>query len=81
MLVMVHQLDDLNRFQLTVLNFANEQVAGTVRSKKLPSGAHVSDMFTGEEVGVVDDLNSFAVELHPHQGASLLVEQPVTDEV
>jgi hypothetical protein len=38
-------------------------------------------MFTGEEVGVVDDLNSFAVELHPHQGASLLVEQPVTDEV
>ena len=81
MLVMVHQLDDLNRFQLTVLNFANEQVAGTVRSKKLPSGAHVSDMFTGEEVGVVDDLNSFAVELHPHQGASLLVEQPVTDQV
>jgi trehalose synthase len=76
MLVMVHQLDDPNQFQLTVLNFANEQIAGTVRSKKLPPGARVSDMFTGEEVGVVDNLNSFAMELPPHHGASLLVEQP-----
>jgi hypothetical protein len=37
-------------------------------------------MFTGEEVGVVDDLNSFAMELPPHHGASLLVEQPRTDQ-
>jgi len=80
MLVMVHQLDDPNLFQLTVLNFANEQVAGTVRSKKLPPGARVSDMFTGEEVGVVDDLNSFAIELPPHHGASLLVEQQAHDD-
>jgi trehalose synthase len=80
MLVMVHQLDDPNQFQLTVLNFANEQIAGTVRSKKLPPGARVSDMFTGEEVGVVDDLNSFAMELPPHHGASLLVEQPPDSE-
>ena len=79
---MVHQLDDPNRFQLTVLNFANEHIAGTVRSKKLPPGAHVSDMFTGEEVGVVDDLNSFAVELQCLTTVpSLLVEQPVTDQV
>jgi trehalose synthase len=76
MLVMVHQLDDPNQIQLTVLNFANEHIAGTVRSMKLPPGAHVSDMFTGEEVGVVDDLNSFAMELRPHHGAALLVEQP-----
>jgi trehalose synthase len=76
MLVMVHQLDDPNHFQLTVLNFANEHISGTVRSMKLPSGARVSDMFTGEEVGVVDDLNSFTMELLAHQGASLLVEQP-----
>src|SRR5262245_25395536 len=80
MLVMVHQLDDSNQFQLTVLNFANEHVAGTVRSKKLPPGAHVSDMFTGEQVGVVDDLNSFAMELLPHHGASLLVEQPADSQ-
>jgi trehalose synthase len=80
MLVMVHQLDDPNLLQLTVLNFANEQVAGTVRSKKLPPGARVSDMFTGEEVGVVDDLNSFAIELPPHHGASLLVEQQARDD-
>jgi len=80
MLVMVHQLDDPNQFQLTVLNFANEHIAGTVRSKKLPPGARVSDMFTGEEVGVVDDLNSFAMELVPHHGASLLVEQPPDSE-
>jgi hypothetical protein len=65
---------------LTVLNFANEQIAGTVRSEKLPSGAHVSDMFTGDEVGVVDDLHSFAVELLPHQGMSLLVQQPMTED-
>jgi trehalose synthase len=80
MLVMVHQLADPNLFQLTVLNFANEQVAGTVRSKKLPPGARVSDMFTGEQVGVVDDLNSFAIELPPHHGASLLVEQQAHDD-
>ncbi|RDH78772.1 maltose alpha-D-glucosyltransferase [Mycolicibacterium moriokaense] len=74
MLVLVHQLDDPNQFQLTVLNFANEPIAGTVRSKKLPPGATVMDMFSGEDVGVVDDLNSFAIELPPHHGASLLVE-------
>ena len=74
MLVLVHQLDDPHQFQLTVLNFANEQIAGSVRSMELPPGARVTDMFSGEVVGVVDDLNSFAVELEPHQGASLLVE-------
>jgi hypothetical protein len=37
-------------------------------------------MFTGEEVGVVDDLNSFAIELPPHHGASLLVEQQAHDD-
>ena len=80
MLVMVHQLEDPGHYQLTVLNFANEQIAGTVRSKKLPPGARVSDMFSGDEVGVVDDLNSFAMELPPHHGASLLVEAPIVDD-
>ena len=35
MLVLVHQLADAGRYQLTVLNFANEHVAGTVRSEEL----------------------------------------------
>lgn len=76
MLVLVHQLDGEGRFQLTVLNFANEEVAGSVRSKKLPPGATVSDMFTGKAFATVDDLFSFAVEMPAHHGMSLLVEAP-----
>jgi trehalose synthase len=76
MLVLIHQLADPRRRQLTVLNFAGEDVAGTIRSARLPAGSQVSDMFTGEPVAVVDDLNSFAVELEPHQGMSLLAEEP-----
>ena len=77
MLVLVHQLADEGRFQLTVLNFANEEVAGTVRSDTLPPGSTVSDMFTGNPIASVDDLHSFAVEMPPHHGMSLLVEAPV----
>jgi len=79
MLVLVHQLDDADRLQLTVLNFANEQIAGTVRSEHLPPRARVSDMFSGNEIAVVDDLHSFAVELAPLHGMSLLVEAPIED--
>ena len=68
MLVLVHKLADEGRYQLTVLNFANEHVAGTVRSEELPPGALVSDMFTGEPFATVDDLHSFAVEMPAHHG-------------
>lgn len=78
MLVMVHQLDDPHRLQLTVLNFANEDIAGTVRSEFLPAQAVVTDMFSGRDIAHVDDLHSFPVEMHAHQGMSLLVEQPLT---
>jgi hypothetical protein len=74
MLVLVHELADAGRFQLTVLNFANEEVAGTVRSETLPPGGTVSDMFTGKSLATVDDLHSFAVEMPAHHGMSLLVE-------
>ncbi|MGB3356785.1 MAG: maltose alpha-D-glucosyltransferase [Mycobacterium sp.] len=74
MLVLVHELEGQGRLQLTVLNFANEPSAGTVRSDHLPPGARVSDMFTGTELATVDDLHSFAVELTPLHGMSLLVE-------
>ena len=76
MLVLVHELADEGQYQLTVLNFANEEVAGTVRSKKLPPGGVVSDMFTGKSIATVDDLYSFAVEMPPHHGMSLLIEAP-----
>ena len=76
MLVMVHELADPHQHQLTVLNFANEHVAGTVRSETLPRGGRVSDMFSGSTFATVDDLHSFAVELPPHHGMSLLVDAP-----
>ncbi len=74
MLVLVHELAEPGRYQLTVLNFANEEVAGTVRSEVLPPGAEVSDMFSGHAFATVDDLHSFTVEMPAHYGMSLLVE-------
>ena len=79
MLVLVHQLADAARHQLTVLNFANEHLAGTVRSEELPPGALVSDMFTGKALATVDDLHSFAVEMPAHHGMALLIELPEQD--
>jgi trehalose synthase len=79
MLVLVHQLDGTGRYQLTVLNFANQDIAGTIRSEHLPRGGHVSDMFSGKPVAIIDDLFSFAVHLQPHQGMSLLVEAPAQE--
>ena len=73
MLVMVHQLADPEQLQLTVLNFANEHISGTVRSEHMPPGSEVVDMFSDAHVGTVDDLSSFHVELTPHQGMALLV--------
>ncbi len=68
MLVMVHQLADPHQLQLTVLNFANAEIAGTVRSEFLPPDAVVSDMFSGKEIAHVDDLHSFTVEMPAHHG-------------
>ena len=74
MLVMVHQLSDAE--QITVLNFSGEEVSGGVRSEQLVPGSVLVDMFTDEEVGVVDDLYSFGVRLGPHEFRSLLVLCP-----
>jgi trehalose synthase len=79
MLVLVHQLEDPLQ-QLTVLNFANEEITGTVRSKHLTPGAQVSDMFSGKAFASIDDLHSFAVELPPLHGMSLLVEASIEVE-
>jgi len=79
MLVLVHQLAEPGRYQLTVLNFANEHIAGTVRSEELPPGATVTDAFTGNEVATIDDLHSFGVEMAPHHGMCLIVEESADD--
>jgi trehalose synthase len=85
MLVMVHRLAGSDTLQpgalhVSVLNFANEHVSATVRSEHLVPGAVVSDMFTDREVGVVDDLLGFTIDLEPHQGHSLLVTAPTVDD-
>jgi len=79
MLVLVHQLGDPAQLQLTVLNFADEPIAGTVRSEALPPGGQIKDMFTNEPFGTVDDLRSFAVGIEAHHGMSLLVRAPDAD--
>ena len=81
MLVLVHELEQPGQHQLTVLNFAGEDIAGTVRSDHLPPGAQVSDMFSGLPIASVDDLHSFGVEMPPHHGMSLLVKAPESEEV
>jgi hypothetical protein len=74
MLVMVHQLHDAE--QLTVLNFSAEPISGTVRSEHLVPGSLLVDMFTDEELGEVDNLNSLMISLQPHEGKSLFVMCP-----
>jgi trehalose synthase len=77
MLVMVHDLGDKgSRHHVTALNFAQEEVTGTIRSKLLTPGSTVLDMASGEEIGEVDDLNSFSVTLGVHDGLSLMVTPP-----
>ena len=71
MLVMVHRLDT-GQIQATVLNFANQRIAGRVRSEHLTPGAAVIDMRTDQAIAEVDPEYTFAVSLEPHQGMSLL---------
>jgi trehalose synthase len=79
MLVMVHRLDDGDpnlpdaKEQVTVLNFSDETIEGTVRSDVLPPRRAVIDVETDEEIGRVDDLNSFSVRLPPYAGRFLLI--------
>jgi trehalose synthase len=70
-LVMVHRLDT-GQIQATVLNFANQRIAGRVRSEHLTPGAAVIDMRTDQAIAEVDPEYTFAVSLEPHQGMSLL---------
>ena len=71
-LIMVHELAD-GLLQVTALNFSNERLGGSVRSEHLPGGARLTDMFTGEDLGTVDDLHTFSLSIEPYSGRSLLV--------
>jgi len=84
MLVLVHRLDNGDTeadapMQVTVLNFSPEPVEGTVRSEHLVPQSDVVDAASGETVGRVDDLQSFAVSL-PAYGAMFLLLEPVEPE-
>jgi len=85
MLVMVHRLDagDANdenaRLQVTVLNFGNEAIDGTIRSSEIPPRGSVTDATTGESIGKVDDLQSFSVSLEPYAGLFLIIEPEVVE--
>lgn len=75
LLVMVHRLDD-GRTQVTVLNFADEHVDAAVRSEHLEPGATVRDLFSGEEVGTVDDLQGFPIAMTPFRATAVVLEPP-----
>ena len=76
MLVMVHKLSSPLQHQVTILNFGSDEIVGTINSTHLVPGSAVLDMFTGEELGEVDDLHSFSITMDGHQGRSLFVSQP-----
>jgi hypothetical protein len=69
---------------VTVLNFSAEEIEGTVRSDVLPPRRSVTDVDSGQEIGRVDDLNSFAVKLAPYSGLFLTIgtvdEVPTTTQ-
>ena len=80
MLVMVHRLDGGDAqatnavLEVTVLNFTNEAIEGTVRSEALSPRHQVVCAFTGQHFGAVDDLRSFAVHVEPYGGLFLLID-------
>jgi trehalose synthase len=84
MLVLVHRLDDGDPAaegvtQVTVLNFSPDPVEGTVHSLHLVAQADVISAATGETIGRVDDLLSFAVSL-PAYGALFLTLEPTAED-
>jgi maltose alpha-D-glucosyltransferase/alpha-amylase len=74
MLVLVNRLAD-GTLQVTVLNFSEEELRGTVMSQALPAGSRVVDLTTDEEVAHVDELGSFRVSLGPFGGLALVVRE------
>jgi trehalose synthase len=70
LLVMVVRLEG-GQLGVTVLNFSDQDISGSIQSSHLAPGAAVHDLFSGETVGQVDDLHSFFLELPAYQGTVL----------
>ena len=80
LLVMVIRLES-GALGVTVLNFSDQDIAGSIQSSHLVPGAAVHDLFSGDAVGQVDDLCSFFLELPAFQGTVLqLTEQEAAPE-
>ena len=85
-LVMVHRLDDGDAdnedapMQVTLLNFSLETITANVRSESLPARHSLTDAVTREQVGIVDDLNGFTLELLPLGRVFLLVGEDSEEE-
>jgi trehalose synthase len=80
LLVMVVRLNN-GALGVTVLNFSDQDIAGSIQSSHLVPGAAVHDLFTGDAVGQVDDLHSFFLELPAYQGTVLqLTEEEETGQ-
>ncbi|MBA4102326.1 MAG: maltose alpha-D-glucosyltransferase, partial [Arthrobacter sp.] len=74
LLVMVIQLGS-GALEVTVLNFSDQDIAGSIQSSHLVPGSAVHDLFSGAAVGQVDDLHSFFLELPAYQGTALLLTE------
>lgn len=74
LLVMAHRLES-GDVQVTVLNFSATSLPAVISSEHLPAKAAVVDMMTDKEVAVVDQLNSFPLQIDAYQGMSLLIRQ------
>ncbi|PNI08274.1 maltose alpha-D-glucosyltransferase [Arthrobacter sp. AFG7.2] len=80
LLVMVVRLEG-GQLGVTVLNFSDQDISGSIQSSHLAPGAAVHDLFSGETVGQVDDLHSFFLELPAYQGTVLqLTEDAAPDD-
>ncbi len=81
LLVMVHQLnggDDSpsrGNLQVTVLNFADDRVEGSIGSQHLHPGAQVMDMMTDDALGTVNEKHHFHVSLGAHEGRAFLIKK------
>ncbi|HEX7202673.1 MAG TPA: maltose alpha-D-glucosyltransferase, partial [Arthrobacter sp.] len=74
LLVMVVRLGS-GALEVTVLNFSDQDISGSIQSSHLVPGATVHDLFSGAAVGQVDDLHSFFLELPAYQGTALLLTE------
>ncbi|MGU3433987.1 maltose alpha-D-glucosyltransferase [Actinomycetes bacterium M1A6_2h] len=72
LLVLVHELAD-GSIQSTVINFSPDEVQATVISKHLTAGASVINLYTDDEIAVVDELGGFPMTLRPYEAVPVIL--------